>query len=101
MKTFKQKVYEIAAKIPEGKVMTYGQLAALAGNPKAARAVGMFMAKNPDRGIVPCHRVVSSNGELTGYSYKEGIKTKKEILKKEGVSFIKDRVDLSKSKFNL
>ena len=98
---FKQKVYHIASKIPQGKVMTYGQLAAAAGNKKAARAVGMLMAKNPDRNIVPCHRVVASNGELTGYSYGKGVTTKMAMLKKEGVQFINGRVDLSKSKFNL
>ncbi len=97
MITFKDKVYKIASKIPKGKVATYGQLASLAGSPKASRAVGMFMAKNPDRSYVPCHRVVSSKGELTGYSYGKGIITKKEMLKKEGVEFIGDRIDLSKS----
>lgn len=101
MKDFKQKVYEIASKIPQGKVMTYGQLAALAGNKKAARAVGMLMAKNPDRSVVPCHRVVASSGELTGYSYGKGVTTKMAMLKKEGVSFINGRVDLSKSRYSL
>ncbi len=94
MITFKQKVYKVASEIPKGRVATYGQLAKLAGNPKAARAVGMLMAKNPDRNIVPCHRVVSSKGELTGYSYGEGVKTKREILLKEGVIFAGDRVNL-------
>ena len=98
MKTFKQKVYEIAATIPKGKVMTYSQLAALAGNPKAARAVGMLMAKNPDLRKVPCHRVVSAKGELTGYS-NGGIKIKKEMLAGEGVLFNGDAVVLSKSKW--
>lgn len=97
-KTFKQNVYSIASKIPKGKVVTYGQLAKMAGNPQGARAVGMFMHINPDMNIVPCHRVVGSDGKLTGYSAGEGLVTKKKILTLEGVKFSgHDRVDLSVS----
>ena len=96
-KGFKEKVYEVTAKIPRGKVATYKQIAALAGNPKAVRAVGYFMKTNPNAPIVPCHRVVSSNGSLTGYSGRGGIKTKKEMLISEGVKFINSNVDLSVS----
>ncbi|OGC45528.1 hypothetical protein A2V49_01855 [candidate division WWE3 bacterium RBG_19FT_COMBO_34_6] len=95
--TFKEKVYEFAKKIPIGKVATYGQLAALAGNHKAGRAVGTFMKTNPYAPAVPCHRVVGSNGELTGYTGGKGIITKKKMLKNEGVVFKKDKVDLSRS----
>ena len=95
--TFRQKVYEIAKRIPSGKVATYGQLAKLAGSPNAGRAVGMFMKQNPDLSAIPCHRVVARNGDLTGYSAGNGIATKKEKLQKEGVSFIKERVNLSVS----
>jgi O-6-methylguanine DNA methyltransferase len=97
--TFKQKVYTIAAQIPKGKVVTYRQLAKLAGSPGAARAVGMCMKTNPDLKIVPCHRVVASDGKLTGYSAGEGISTKRQMLMKEGVVFINDRVDLSSSQW--
>ena len=92
--TFASKVYAIAQKIPVGKVATYGQLAALAGNPRAARAVGGLMKKNPDRNVVPCHRVVASNGALTGYAFGKGISTKREILLKEGICFSGEKVDL-------
>jgi len=96
MKTsFREKVYEILRTVPRGKVVTYGQLAALAGSPGAARAVGMCMKTNPDAPRTPCHRVVASNGKLTGYSAGDGIKTKKQMLIDEGVQFINDRVDLS------
>lgn len=95
--TFKEKVYEITKTIPKGKVATYGQIARLAGNPKASRAVGAIMKHNPFAPIVPCHRVVGSNGNLTGFSGGSGISTKKEMLKSEGVNFTKDRVDLSLS----
>lgn len=97
--SFKEKVYEIASKIPQGKVATYGQLASLAGSPSAARAVGMCMKTNPDLTIVPCYRVVASDGSLTGYSAKGGLITKKEKLLKDGVSFKGDKVDLQKSQW--
>ncbi len=99
--TFTQKVYAIAQKIPVGKVATYGQLAALAGSPRAARAVGGLMKHNPNRNLVPCHRVVASNGALTGYAFGNGISTKKVILLKEGVSFTGDKIDLKKSQWSV
>lgn len=99
-RTFRDKVYAIAKEIPAGKVMTYGQLAELVGNPKAARAVGMCMRTNVDPKIVPCHRVVASDGKLTGYAFGAGVMTKKELLEKEGVLFTGERVDLSVSLWN-
>lgn len=90
----KEKVYKICRSIPKGKVATYGQLARLAGKPKAARAVGALMRTNPDAPIVPCHRVVSSDGNLTGYSAIGGVAQKKKMLIEEGVSFKNSRVDL-------
>jgi methylated-DNA-protein-cysteine methyltransferase related protein len=94
MASFREKVYSLARTIPPGKVMTYGQLAALAGSPKAARAVGMCMSQNLDNKTIPCHRVVASNGKLTGFAFG-GISAKKRLLEKEGVQFIGDRVNLS------
>jgi O-6-methylguanine DNA methyltransferase len=99
--SFQQKVYEVAARIPMGKVATYGQLARMAGSPGAARAVGMCMKHNPDMSIVPCHRVVASDGKLTGYAFGDGVVTKKEMLVKEGVSFVGDRVDLGVSQWRI
>ena len=96
-KSFRERVYEITNQIPRGKVATYGQIAALAGSPGAARAVGMCMRQNPNVPITPCHRVVASDGKLTGYSVREGVKTKREMLIAEGVMFDGDRVDLEKS----
>lgn len=96
--TFRQKVYALARRIPLGKVATYGQIAKLAGSPGASRAVGMCMKENPDTKVVPCHRVVASNGKLTGYSMG-GVTVKKEKLLKEGVRFIGDRVDLAFSEW--
>lgn len=96
-KTFTEKVYKIATHIPRGKVTTYGALAKMAGNQRAARAVGMCMSHNKDFAVVPCHRVVAADGSLTGYSAGKGIPTKKAKLQKEGVIFKGNKVDLTAS----
>lgn len=93
--SFKDRIYELAKQIPRGKVATYGQLAKLAGKPKAARTVGVIMKHNPFAPVVPCHRVVGSKGDLVGFSAGDGLASKKKLLKEEGVAFIKDRVDLT------
>lgn len=97
--SFAQKVYEITQQIPKGMVATYGQIARLAGNAGAARTVGHYMKINPYAPRVPCHRVVGSDGSLTGYSMKGGLISKKKLLKEEGVIFNKKKVDLSKSQW--
>lgn len=94
---FRSKVQKIVAAIPEGKVATYGQVAALAGAQGAARAVGAVMRTNKDTRAVPCHRVVGVAGALTGYAYGYGTRTKKQMLEKEGVVFKGENVDLAKS----
>ncbi len=96
-KTFTDAVYKVVARIPKGKVATYGQIARLSGSPLASRAVGMAMRNNKDTGKVPCHRVVGSTGNLTGYAYGNGTRTKMELLKKEGVAFREQKVDLARS----
>lgn len=93
--TFRDRVYTITANIPKGKVATYGQIAKLAGNPKAARAVGVFMKTNPFAPRVPCHRVVASDGKLTGFSAPGGVAKKKKMLLAEGVHFTGGKVDFS------
>ncbi len=98
--TFKEKIYRLTGKIPKGKVATYGQLAKLAGKSKAARAVGGFMRTNPDAPRTPCHRVVAKDGSLTGYSMGKGVTTKRKMLKEEGVIFVGNKVNLSKSLWN-
>lgn len=77
---FAQKVYAIVAKIPAGKTLTYGQVATLAGRPKAARAVGTILSKNFDPAI-PCHRVIRADGNIGGYN--RGVALKKEKLHRE------------------
>jgi methylated-DNA-protein-cysteine methyltransferase related protein len=89
----KEKVYEIVSKIPKGKVMTYGQVAELSGNQKASRAVGNILNMNADPKNIPCHRVVRSDGAISGYAFGGGeVKMKK--LKKEGVEFKGNKVNL-------
>jgi methylated-DNA-[protein]-cysteine S-methyltransferase len=87
-KTFSRKVYEIAAKIPAGQVLSYKEVARLAGSPRAYRAVGNILNKNHDP-AVPCHRVVRSDGKTGGYNRGEG--KKKEILEKERQGLLKGR----------
>lgn len=99
--SFTQKVYFVTLQIPRGKVATYGQIAKLAGSPKAARAVGMLMAKNPDAPHTPCHRVVASDGSLHGYSGIGGIPTKMKMLIQEGVHFKGEKVDLTVSQWEI
>ena len=81
MQTFKEKVYAVVAKIPRGKTMTYQEVARRAGSPRAYRAVGNIMNKNPDTKKVPCHRVVRSDGTVGGYAY--GTSKKIALLKRE------------------
>lgn len=84
-RNFRERVLYIVAKIPKGKVMTYKQVAARAGNAKASRAVGSIMAKNVDKSV-PCHRVIRSDGGVGSYNGLQG-KSKREILGMEGVKF--------------
>ena len=90
---FCEKVYQIVRSVPKGKVVTYGQVACLAGREGAARAVGTFMKNNPHQSNVPCHRVVASNGKLTGYAFG-GVAVRKKLLLDEGILFNGDLVDL-------
>lgn len=80
--SFRQKISEIVKKIPPGKVLSYKEVARLAGFPKSWRAVGNILNKNRDKKI-PCHRVIRSNGKIGGY--KDGKKKKIALLKKEGI----------------
>ena len=91
-----QRVYDVVKKIPEGKVMTYGGIAAIIGT-KDVRKVGFALHANPDSSSVPCHRVVNKEGRLApGYAFG-GPGEQKMRLKAEGVLFTDDdHVDLDK-----
>jgi methylated-DNA-[protein]-cysteine S-methyltransferase len=75
---FQKKVWTALTKIPYGKTATYGEIAKKVGSPKAFRAVGGACNKNPYAIVIPCHRVIGSNGDLTGFA--GGLKMKKKLL---------------------
>jgi methylated-DNA-[protein]-cysteine S-methyltransferase len=79
---FQRRVWALTRNIPRGQTRTYGQLARMAGSPGAARAVGQAMARNPWPIIVPCHRVLGSDGSLTGFG--GGVDMKHRMLQMEG-----------------
>ena len=82
---FQLKVWNYLKTIPKGQVRTYLDVAKAINKPKAARAVANAVGKNPNAPKIPCHRVIRSDGSLGGYSGPGGIKTKKKLLKKEGI----------------
>ena len=84
--TFQIKTWSYLRKIPKGTVKTYSQVANAIGKPSAIRAVASAIGKNPYPPKIPCHRVIRSDGSLGGYSGKGGIKTKRLLLKKEGIT---------------
>ena len=83
---FQIKVWKYLIKIPKGSVKTYKEVARGINKPNSARAVANACGKNPYSPKVPCHRVIRSDGGLGGYSGRGGIKTKKKLLKSEGIS---------------
>ena len=78
---FQRRVLQACGEVPYGETVSYGELARRSGHPGAARAVGQVMATNPLALVVPCHRVVGSNGQLTGYGY--GLACKAHLLDME------------------
>ena len=90
---FENLVYRATKNIPRGKVSTYTAIARAIGRPRAARAVGNALNKNPFAPRVPCHRVVRSDGSVGGYAH--GTAKKVKLLRKEGVSLLRGEVDKS------
>ena len=82
---FQKKVWKELQRIPHGKTLSYGELAKKIGNPKACRAVGMANNRNQVSIIVPCHRVIGSDGKLVGYA--SGLSYKEWLLSHEGIEF--------------
>ena len=80
---FQHDVWKALLKIPYGETRTYAQVAQMSGHPNAVRAVANAIGKNPLPIIIPCHRVIHSDGTIGGYSGPGGIKTKAELLQKE------------------
>lgn len=95
-KTMYERIYDAVMTIPKGKVATYGQIAALAGNGGAARVVGNALHVNPAPGVIPCHRVVNAQGRLAPNFAFGGDGEQQRLLEAEGVEVINHRVDLKK-----
>lgn len=100
MNTF-ERIYNVVKLIPRGTVATYGQVAALAGNPRWSQVVGYALHVNPDPGEIPCHRVVNRFGETAKAFAFGGEDVQKQLLLQEGVEFLEDgRVDLTRFQWN-
>ena len=97
---FQKRVYELMARIPKGKVTTYGELAKAIGGSKFSRAVGNAARDNPFAPKVPCHRVIRSSGDIGGFCGEtsgENVEKKIKMLKEEGVSVDSaGRIDIKK-----
>lgn len=91
--TFEREVLVATFKIPRGKVSTYKRIAEKVGRPNAYRAVGNALHNNPLAPIVPCHRVVRSDGEFGGE--REGAEQRKRLLEKEGIPIKNGRVTIN------
>ena len=100
---FSDKIYAAVKKIPTGRVASYGKIARLAGKPKAARAVGGALNKNPkpfllrkngrinpNKNLIPCHRVIRSDGRVGGYAW--GAKKKIALLRGEGIKIRNNKI---------
>ena len=96
--TFSIKVYRKLLQVPKGRITTYGELAKAVGLKNGQRAIGMIMKNNPFPVIVPCHRVVKSDGKIGGYAYGERVKSK--MLDNEGIKIEAGKIiDFDKMKF--
>lgn len=92
-----EKIYEAVRLIPEGSVATYGQVAAAVGNPRLARVVGYALHVNPQPGVIPCHRVVKKDGEVSAAFAFGGANRQVTLLQAEGVGFLDDtHVDMAR-----
>ena len=102
MKTFSQRVVEIALEIPKGKVTTYKEIAGVLGM-KGYQAIGQVLKKNPYAPIAPCHRVVKNDGSFGGFKgglVGEEISEKALLLKKECVEITENKLDLQRFGFS-
>lgn len=91
-----QKIYEVVRQIPKGSVATYGQVAALAGNPRWARVVGYALHVNPDPDDIPCYRVVNREGRLSDAFAFGGVNQQKLLLEEDGIVVVDNHVDLTR-----
>lgn len=91
-----EKIYEVVKQIPKGRVATYGQIAALAGNRRWARVVGYALHVNPDPENIPCYRVVNREGRLSDAFAFGGVNRQKVLLEADGIPVVDNHVDLER-----
>ena len=95
--SFFKRVYALVKQVPKGKVVTYGQVAAMLGNPRMSRQVGYALHVNPEPGVIPCHRVVDRLGRPSSAFAFGGVQVQLELLRQEGVEADGNgRIDLDK-----
>ena len=99
---FFEKVYAVVRSVPRGQVISYGQVAFLAGNPRMARQVGWALHSNPRPGEIPCHRVVFNDGCLSSGFAFGGQQVQADLLRGEGVQVSDDfRVDMATYRWDM
>ena len=98
--TRNQKIWLVVSKIPKGKIATYGQIAELAGYPKAARVVGNVLAQLPPGSHLPWHRVLNCRGEISFPSNSNRYQIQRERLEQEGIVFINARLKLAEYRWD-
>ena len=86
-----ERIYKKLLQVPYGKITTYGELSRSVGLKNGQRVVGQIMKKIPFPVIIPCHRVVKSNGDIGGYAF--GVNIKKNMLSKEGICIKNDKIE--------
>ena len=92
----KFRVYEYLKYIPQGKVVTYGQIAEFLGNKNLARAVGNILHMNPDGDLYPCYKVVNAKGKLSKHYAFGGIENQRKRLEADGIQVKDDQIDLNR-----
>lgn len=100
--SFFERVYNVVLEIPRGKVLSYGDVARLAGSPRSARQVGWALHVNPRPGEIPCHRVVFKDGTVSSGFAFGGPQVQRAMLEAEGVEFSGDgSIDMSKFRWEV
>lgn len=96
LSTFSKRAIQLIKAIPEGKVATYGLIAALAGNPRAARGVTWLLHSSSEKYTLPWHRVINAKGQISFSPLSSSYSLQKELLEQEGIIIINGHIDLKK-----
>lgn len=92
--SLQQRVWQVVSEVPEGKIASYGQIATLAGAPRAARQVGQILSRLPSDSRLPWHRILNAKGQISFPDDSEAYRRQKQLLESEGVVFMNRRVSL-------